>query len=314
VVLISEFTFHLLLVSITALLVDRWVGEPTYHPLSLFGKLATALEHTLNNKRSKIRGGIAVLIMILPVVILIWFIQTLLIELTFLRIGFDVLVLWFAIGWQSMKEHILAIYNSLQSKDLDNARQALTMIVSRQTDAMEESQIVGATIESILENGHDCVLASLFWYMVLGPVGVILHRLTNTLDAMWGYKNDRFFYFGYCTARLDDILGWVSARLSAVSYVLAGAVVEAIKSGWKQIGEHKSPNAGLVIATGAGALQRRIGGPAVYDRRLQQKPFLGCGTQKAAVADIDRTVRLVERSIIIWLIAFFLIGLYRYLQ
>jgi len=308
-----DFAFHLPLVGAAALLADRLMGEPAYHPLSLFGNLATALEKALNNQRSKVRGGIAVLIMILPAVILIGFVQTLLTERIFLRLGFDILVLWFAIGWQSMKAHTLAVYTPLKSKDPDSARRALSMIVSRQTDSMGERQIVGSTMESVLENGHDCVLASLFWYALLGPAGVMLHRLTNTLDAMWGYKNDRFVHFGYFAARLDDVLGWVSARLSAASYALSGAVVEAIRSGWEQVGRHKSPNAGLVMATGAGALRRRIGGPMIYDGVLQQKPFLGRGAA-ATVADIDRTVRLVERSILIWLIAFLLIGSYRYFQ
>lgn len=102
------------------------------------------------------------------------------------------LVLYFAIGWQSMKQHATAISEPLQNHDLDGARQNLSMIVSHETSDMSESKIVGSTIESILESGHDCVSASLFCFLLLGPAGALLHRLANTLDAMWGYRNERY--------------------------------------------------------------------------------------------------------------------------
>jgi adenosylcobinamide-phosphate synthase len=217
-----------------------------------------------------------------------------------LQSGLNIAVLYFVIGWQSMKQHALAISNPLLNNDLNNARFHLSMVVSRDTSQMGESQIVGSTVESILENGHDCVFASLFWFLVLGPAGALLHRLSNTLDAMWGYKNERYLRFGWFAARLDDVLGYLPARLTGVSYALSGSCKAALASWCKQMGQHKSPNAGLVMASGAGALGLIIGGPAIYDGVNHDKPYLGTGTQ-AQTTDIQRSIRLVEKALIVWL-------------
>jgi adenosylcobinamide-phosphate synthase len=227
-----------------------------------------------------------------------------------LQSGLNIALLYFVIGWQSMKQHALAISNPLLNNDLDNARFHLSMIVSRDTSHMSKSQIVGSTIESILENGHDCVFASLFWFLVLGPAGALLHRLTNTLDAMWGYKNERYHQFGCFAARLDDLLGYLPARLTGLSYALCGDSSKSVLSWRNQMGKHKSPNAGLVMASGAGALGIVIGGPAVYDGINHDKPYLGTGAQ-VQVKDIARSITLIEKAVAIWIIASALILLIR---
>ena len=299
--------FHLLLVAIAALILDRLLGEPRHHPLVVFSNFASWMEQRLNNRKSITRGLVSVIIVLAMPVILIWWLHERLSNLPVLSFLFEVGVLYFVIGWQSLKQHTNAIYTPLKKGHLPAAREALSMIVSRQTERMELPQIVGSTIESQLENGLDCAFASLFWFAVLGPAGALLHRLVNTLDAMWGYKNQRYFKFGRFAARTDDLMAWIPARLTALAYALAGNTRLGLRSWREQAGEHISPNGGVVMATGAGALHCRIGGPQVYQGVLVDKPWLGTG-ELARVEHIDLATKLIERSLLIWLLIFAMVG------
>ena len=298
------------LVCVTALLLDRLIGEPRLHPLVLFGNTAAWFEKRLNTRKSRINGGIATLILVGIPVAALWMLQLTLMATVF-RPLLDIVVLTFVIGWQSMKQHAAAVSGPLLGGYPNISREKLALIVSRDTHNLNEEQVVGSTIESVLENGHDCLFASLFWYAILGPAGALLHRLVNTLDAMWGYKNERYLDFGFFAARLDDVLGYPSARLTATCYMLCGSSMLALKSWRDQIGNHKSPNAGLVMATGAGALGIVIGGPVRYGGKLQEKPYLGLG-RPAQASDISRSIRLIEKALLVWLIVYALtiFGLY----
>lgn len=285
---------------VIALILDRLFGEPKYHPLVLFGLIASSLERRLNNRQSRINGFFAAFIVMALPVSGVFYLQ-LSLSNTWLQSGLNIALLYFVIGWQSMKQHAVAISNPLLNNDIDNARFHLSMIVSRDTSQMNEAQIVGSTIESILENGHDCVFASLFWFLVLGPAGALLHRLTNTLDAMWGYKNERYHQFGWFAARLDDLLGYLPARLTGLSYALCGSCKNALIAWRNQMGSHKSPNAGLVMASGAGALDIVIGGPTSYEGVMVDKVYLGIGKPALSI-DIQRSMLLVEKSLLAWLL------------
>ena len=178
---------------------------------------------------------------------------------------------------------------------------------------MDAREITGSTLESLLENGNDCLFASLFWFALLGPAGVVLHRLSNTLDAMWGYRSERFEQFGWAAARFDDLLGWVPARLTALCYGLSGSLISALKSWKAQTGRHKSINGGPVMASGAGALNIRIGGPVAYQGVVEEKPWLGAGGNPQ-IKDIERTINLIQRSVAVWIVGYALvITLVRYL-
>ncbi|MFT5973837.1 MAG: adenosylcobinamide-phosphate synthase, partial [Gammaproteobacteria bacterium] len=143
-----------LLCCVTALILDRLLGEPKYHPLVLFGNIASWLERRLNTSKSRINGVFAAFVVMAIPVFWVFYLQYFLLNI-WLQSGLNIAVLYFVIGWQSMKQHALAISNPLLNNDLENARFHLSMIVSRDTSQMSESQMVGSTIESILENGHD---------------------------------------------------------------------------------------------------------------------------------------------------------------
>jgi adenosylcobinamide-phosphate synthase len=136
---------------------------------------------------------------------------------------------------------------------------------------------------------------------------VVLFRLSNTLDAMWGYRTERYHAFGWAAARLDDLLGWLPARLTALAYLLVGDAVRGWRCWHSQGDRSDSPNAGVVMASGAGALGLSLGGPTAYHGQLLEKPLLGEGLAPRGT-DIERAVGLVQRALALWLALILLLG------
>ena len=161
----------------------------------------------------------------------------------------------------------------------------------------------------MLENGNDAVFAALFWFAVAGAPGVLLYRLSNTLDAMWGYRTPRFLYFGWAAARIDDVLNYIPARLTAMTYALLGHTRLALRCWQQQAPAWDSPNAGPVMASGAGSLNIKLGGAARYHGNLEERPALGAG-QAPQAADIDRAMTLVKRGAWLWATLIFVAGLF----
>lgn len=279
-----------------AVLLDLWLGEPRrYHPLAGFGRLANWLEARLNRRRRAL-GVLALALAVLPLVLL----AAALARLPQVGVVAEVLLLYLAIGATSLAQHGRAVAAALAGGDLALARQRVGWMVSRDTAVLDEEGVARAATESVLENGNDAVFGALFWFLLLGAPGAVLYRLVNTLDAMWGYRSERFESFGWAAARLDDLLNWPAARLTALSYALLGDGRRALRC-WRWQGRRTaSPNAGVVMAAGAGALGLQLGGPAVYHGVVETRPLLGEG-QAPAASDIVRAIRLVQRSLWLWL-------------
>lgn len=288
-------TIALLLVAGIAL--DLLLGETRrWHPLVGFGNLAGAIEHRLNRGNLRLlRGSVAWLAAVLPLSVLF------LLLADTAGVWLHAILLYFCIGLRSLRDHTLPIYQALGAGDLMQARALTARIVSRDTANADESDLAKASAESLLENGNDAVFGTLFWFVLLGGPGAVLFRLANTLDAMWGYRSERFNLFGRCAARIDDALNYVPARLTALSYVLlAGAGRARAWQCWRtQAPAWSSPNAGPVMASGAGALGVSLGGAAVYDGEVEQRPPLGLGPA-ACAGDILRAWRLVLRTTLLW--------------
>lgn len=217
----------------------------------------------------------------------------------------DLILLTFALGAKSLAEHAEAVAAPLAAGDLAAARAAVSRIVSRDTAHLDEAGVAAAAVESALENGHDAVFGALFWFCVAGGAGALAFRLANTLDAMWGYRDDRRRYFGWAAARLDDLLGFVPARLTALTYALLGSTRTALSCWRRQAAAWASPNAGPAMAAGCGALKVGAGGTARYRGIDEVRPVLGRGPAPRA-ADIRRAVALVERGQWLWLGVFLL--------
>jgi len=294
---LSPAMLALLLVAGIAL--DLLLGETRrWHPLVGFGRLALRIERALNRGQARLpRGLLAWALAVLPACLLF-------LALTELAGWWlHALLLYLCIGLRSLRDHTLPIHAALRASDLAQARVLTSFIVSRDTANASEADLAKASAESLLENGNDAVFGTLFWFVLLGGPGAVLFRLANTLDAMWGYRSERFNLFGRCAARIDDVMNYVPARLTALSYVLLAASGTARARAWHcwrtQAPAWSSPNAGPVMASGAGALGVSLGGAAVYDGQVEQRPPLGDGPA-AGAQDILRAWRLVLHTTLLW--------------
>ncbi len=291
------------LVVVVAMALDALLGEPrSAHPLVGFGRWAERLERRYYDRgdgcaEQRRANGVGALFMAVAPFVAIAY---LLAAIPVLGVLFEVLVLYLAVGCHSLIAHSRAVLEALRRGDLVAAREAVGRIVSRDTSRLNEGEISRATVESVLENGNDAIFGALFWFVIAGAPGVVLYRLVNTLDAMWGYRNERYLHFGWAAARCDDLLNYLPARLTALSYALLGNWSLAIQCWREQGGIWKSPNAGPVMAAGAGSLGLRLGGEAIYHGEWQPRPDLGRGVAPQA-EDIERANQLVQRGVLLWL-------------
>lgn len=293
---------------IVAFLLDFCWGElRRCHPLVGFGNFAQYLENALYQPQ-KYRGVLALVLACLPITYGFYYLE----QWQYLQLLVSPFALYFCIGNTALNQHATAVYTALEAHDLALARRKLSLIVSRQTHNMDADEIRIATVESVLENGNDAVFAPLFWFVVAGAWACVLYRLINTLDAMWGYKNQRYAHFGWAAARLDDWLNIIPARLTACCYAVLGNTSAALASWKNEARQMASPNAGVVMATGAGALGLRLGGTACYDGKIVQKARFG-GDNTPNNADIKRACQMVTRSVCLWIFAIAAVSLGQYL-
>ncbi|AST32861.2 adenosylcobinamide-phosphate synthase CbiB [Ralstonia solanacearum] len=310
VLLGNVFDLGLPMVALAALAgtgLDHLLGEvPRWHPLVGFGRMAAWIERGLNRRpaargRSRVAGLLAWSVAVLPCVAVTAWIAARAPDTTRLCAWIaDIVALYFAVGARSLRDHIAPIAEALRGGDLPGARSLASRIVSRDLRDADEEAIARAAVESALENGSDAIFAPLFWLVVGGAPGVVLYRLANTLDAMWGYRNARFGSFGWAAARIDDVLNWMPARLTAMTYALLGHTADALRCWRAQAPRWSSPNAGPVMASGAGSLRVQLGGLARYDGIDETRPPLGLG-QPARAEDIRRALALVSRTLGLWL-------------
>jgi adenosylcobinamide-phosphate synthase len=303
------------LLTIIAVLLDAALGEPRrWHPLVGFGRWAQFFERRLNMRSAdeglsegagagsratalRLRGVLAVVLAISPWILL----AIMAVAIPKLRFVTDITVLYLAIGHQSLRQHALRVHEALQTGNLNAARQRIAFMVSRDTGKMSGEAVAAATVESVLENGNDAVFAALFWFLLAGAPGVVLYRFSNTLDAMWGYRTQQYLYFGWAAARLDDVLNFIPARLTALTYASIGRTCNAMRCWRSQAGAWESPNAGPVMAAGAGALGLGLGGGAYYHGHWKERPPLGVGPAPTA-ASIPAALRLVRSGVVLWLL------------
>lgn len=282
---------------VAGVLLDILLGEARrWHPLVGFGNFAGLIERRLNKASLRfLRGALAWTLAVIPLTVAaVWLCGL---------AGWiaHVAMLYFALGLRSLRDHNIPIARALQHGQLAEARLLTARIVSRDTATAGGDDLAKASAESVLENGNDAVFATLFWFALAGGPGALLFRLANTLDAMWGYRSTRFLEFGCVSARIDDALNFIPARLTALSYVLLADDRAIAWRCWRQQAPRwPSPNAGPVMASGAGALGLALGGSAMYDGVVEQRPPLGEG-RRARARDIQRAWKLVEATTLLWL-------------
>lgn len=280
---------------------DRALGDPRRgHPVALFGTWAGWVE-TRTHRDSRAAGVLTEALVLAPPLALG-------VAATRLpgpaRALATAALTWAALGGTSLGREGLAVHDLLASDDLPGARTRVRNLVGRVTDDLTADEVARAAVESVAENTSDAVVGTLVWGAALGPLGLVLHRTANTLDAMHGHRTARYARFGWAAARLDDLLGWVPARATvlataAASPLRAGEVVRtAVRDGR----DHPSPNAGPVEAGFAAALGLRLGGRTVYASGAEDRVVMGSGPAPT-VADLPRAVLLARRVGVVTLVA-----------
>ncbi len=272
---------------------DRALGDPRRgHPVAAFGSWAAAVESRAYGD-SRSAGVLTEVVVLAPVVALGIAAGRLPAPA---RCAATAALTWAALGGTSLGREGTAVHDLLVAGDLPGARRQVRHLVGRVTDELGEDEIARAAVESVAENTSDAVVGTLVWGALLGPLGVVLHRAANTLDAMHGHRTPRYAHFGWAAARLDDVLGWLPARATVLATAAAvprraGTVVRtAVLDGRA----HPSPNAGPVEAGFAAALDIRLGGRTVYASGAEDRVVMG-GGPPAATPDLPRTVTLARR-------------------
>jgi adenosylcobinamide-phosphate synthase len=298
-----------LFVVIAALAFDALIGDPDWlwrrlpHPVVLIGSLIGLLDRSLNlETRSPAQrkfAGVSVVILLLAISAL----SGLLIEMVLRKIAFgNVLVGLVAstlIAQRSLCQHVARVRSAFTDGGLAEARRAVSMIVGRDPDQLDEAGVCRAAVESCAENFSDGVVAPVFWLALLGLPGLIAYKAINTADSMIGHRSPRYEAFGWAAARLDDLVNLIPARLSgllvaAVAPAAGGMTATALRVMWRDAAKHRSPNAGWPESAAAGALGLALAGPRRYGERIVDDIFLNAAARKDATADdIGRALDLL---------------------
>ena len=304
-----------MIVEFTAFIIDMIIGDPRtrFHPVVLIGNLISMLEKMLYNvddsdKKKLFKGGILVAIVISVSYItgLLIVHITEMINLTMAGIFIEAFVLSFMISPKSLAEAGKEIYDLLIKEDILEARRKVSWIVGRDTDKLDEPEIVRAAVETIAENTVDGIISPLFFFLIGGLPLAIVYRAANTMDSMIGYKNDKYLYFGRIAARLDDVLNYIPARLTALLFIFSAVILRldyknAIAMMKRDANKHPSPNGGYAEATVAGALNIRLGGFNSYFGKKSFREYMGEPLEILSSRHILLTIRMMYTATILFL-------------
>jgi adenosylcobinamide-phosphate synthase len=275
-------------------LADRALGDPRrFHPVAGFGQVAARVEERLHAPRRS-RGAVTVGALVTTTVALGLIERRLPASV---RVVVGSVATWAVLGGRSLEREGQAITSLLADDDLAGARLRIRNLVGRDPSTLDDVGIARACVESLAENSADAVVAPLFWGAVAGVPGLVAYRAINTLDAMWGHRNERYREFGWAAARLDDVANWLPARATvALNAALVGprGATDVIRVVRRDAPAHPSPNAGPVEASWAAALGIRLGGTNHYDGVDEDRGHLGDGPE-VTVADIPRATEHLRR-------------------
>jgi adenosylcobinamide-phosphate synthase len=292
---------QILLTILLAILLDRFV--PDRGGLNLLGwyqDWAESIEQRFNGG-TRGQGVGAVLVAIVPIALGVLVTHYLLNEIGRpLGFLFDVLVLYVCLDLFRLGAIAGSISGSLDEGDLRAANEQLEGLVGRPVSEPTEPGVARGTVEAVLKQGNSLVMAPLFWFIVLGPVGPILQRLAAMLDKLWGHRNERFADFGWAAARFNDLMGWVPARITALSYAIMGSFEDALHCWRRKAGMWSDINSGPLLASGLGAMHMTNCEPSDIDEQIQTEPML-----TAVLADsghVRRVIALLWRVLLFWLV------------
>ncbi|MEV8313259.1 cobalamin biosynthesis protein [Streptomyces sp. NPDC059900] len=278
------------------LLGDLFLGDPRRgHPVAVFGRAAGAVERVLwRDHRGW--GALHAVVCAGGAAGAAALASALVRDSRAASVALTAATTWAVVGGTSLGREARAIGGALAAGDVEVARERLPHLCGRDPQALDADGIARAVVESVAENTSDAVVGALVWGALGGVPGLVGFRAVNTLDAMVGHKSPKYRRYGWASARLDDVLGWPGARLTAVLAAAAGDAPRGALRAWRaDAGRHPSPNAGPVEAAFAGALGVRLGGSLSYGGRVEHRPVLNGDGRGVEVADIERAVKLSRR-------------------
>lgn len=288
-------------------LLDLLIGDPHwfYHPVRLIGNLIVVLEKALRaifpkNQRGELLAGAVFTVLVTGVTAgvagsLLWGAAKIHPGVFF---AVQCLFCYWLFAVRSLKDESMKVYQKLSENDLEGAKEAVSMIVGRDTKNLTAEGVTKAAVETIAENTSDGIFAPMFYMILGGPLLGWIYKAVNTMDSMVGYKNDRYLYFGRCAAKLDDLANYLPARLCGLFMILASALMKLDgKNAWKIFlrdrKNHASPNSAQTEAVMAGALQIQLAGDAWYFGKHYEKPTIGDPVRKVEKEDIIRANQLL---------------------
>ncbi len=297
-------TYHITAMA-AGFLLDFLLGDPYWlpHPIRAIGSLIGWLEHKWNHPEEKnSRKGTVMVLLVLAVTgsvtFLLWAGAYRVHPL--LGVMVESIMTYQILATKCLKTESMKVYDALQKQDLEAARKAVSMIVGRDTQSLDETGIAKAAIETVAENTSDGVIAPMLYTAIGGPVLGFLYKAVNTMDSMVGYKSERYLYFGRTAARLDDAVNYMPARISAVLMIAACLLSGSdynTKKAWRIYRrdryQHASPNSAQTEAVCAGALGIRLAGSASYFGKLVEKPYIGDAERAVETEDIKRANHLL---------------------
>lgn len=263
---------------IIGFVLDLILGDPRWlpHPIRIFGKLISFGENKLNTgSYKKLRGAFMTLVLVLIAYLVFTLIIKLTLDFKCLNLILLSVFVFYGLANHSLIKESYWVIRKLKDEGIESARLQLSMIVGRDTENLNENQIRIAVLETLSENLSDGIIAPLFFYFIGGVPLMFAYKMVNTLDSMIGYKNERYLDFGWFAAKLDDVLNYIPARLTAFLMVLITLSFRGFTFIFKYGRKHSSPNAGYPEAALAGILNCKFGGPSVYKGKLVGKPFIG---------------------------------------
>ncbi len=286
-----------------AMALDAAIGDPRWlpHPIRALGALATGLEALTRRliPSARAAGVVTVLVMVGSAGAAVFLLVRAAAAIhPALGDAVSIVLIAFTLAARDLAGHALAVFRALDRGDLPEARQKTALMVSRDTGALDEGETARAAVESVAENTVDGVTAPLLFAVLGGPAAAMMYKAVNTLDSMFGYRTERYLKFGWASARLDDLVNYLPARITAALVPVAALLVGGRPlQAWRCLArdgrKHPSPNSGLTEAAMAGALGVRLGGVSSYFGKPSTKPFLGDALEPLGGRHIRRTVALM---------------------
>jgi adenosylcobinamide-phosphate synthase len=299
-----------------ALVFETFVGYPAVlqnligHPVQWFGALITYLDEGFNDEAASDKERRIAGVLSLAIIVAVPALAAELVAWVLSKIpgGFliNVLLATTLIAQKSLRDHV-AVVATVLPRSLPDARAAVAKIVGRDVANLDQSGVAKGALETLAENTADGIVAPAFWYALLGLPGIVAYKAINTADSMIGHKSEKYLAFGWASARLDDVVNWIPARLTGLLFVTAALLTSrlasksALSAMWRDARKHRSPNAGWPEAAMAGALGLKLGGPRDYQGEVVELPVMGDGRDQLTASDIQAGLRLYEYSLVLLL-------------